>query len=454
MQSLHNEDLIVTHVLPDDKISDVKKTFEGGVGQSRSLLLDGKVLDDNMTVGDCGIPADCMIEWGPSDGAIQDNPHSPDSGFIASNLSGGITVSRDGSVTSTRRSSCPTDADAPSHPNPAPVSNACTHWLESGTCPFADRCHFAFTHSEANAGRDNAVCLAGKPVCKHWVADGACPSKCCYWKATHTPQNSPRYAKYLKATPMGAPVFEPAPEHNSFAHIKQPEHAGAPINKVGVQNGPPVPRGSSRYGSQKPAEPGQITVMKRVQPAGGVAQPPSPTITVMKRQPNQHQPQQHMLPQQQMHQHQYQQQQQQRVVVPRGQTVNYSAQPQPNKHNQSGKHAVRGARPHHDNRAQIRGGEMQEPRRTLYPSDRPRSAANHHGGGGVRNSGQGVNHRPVTATNAQGRQNTVSIPRKNMPHQQRENRGGGGVRSQAEGSNSRNRRGKGGGRRKEEDNAQ
>merc|ERR1712028_302779 len=33
-----------------------------------------------------------------------------------------------------------------------------------------------------------------------------------------------------------------------------------------------------------------------------------------------------------------------------------------NNHNQSGKHAVRGARPHHDNRAQIRGGEMQEPR--------------------------------------------------------------------------------------------
>ena len=159
VQSLQGEDMLVTHVNPTDKVSEVKSTFDGARG--RSLLLDGKVLDDNMTVKDC-IPPDCNLEWAPAqadDAAPNDAPHSPDSGFIASNLSGGITVSLDGLVTSTRRASCPTVADPPSQPKPAAASNACTHWLECGTCPFADRCHFAFTHTEPNAGREHAVCL-------------------------------------------------------------------------------------------------------------------------------------------------------------------------------------------------------------------------------------------------------------------------------------------------------
>jgi len=439
--------MLVTHVNPTDKVSEVKSTFDGARG--RSLPLDGKVLDDNMTVKDC-IPPDCNLEWAPAqadDAAPNDAPHSPDSGFIASNLSGGITVSLDGLVTSTRRASCPTVADPPSQPKPAAASNACTHWLECGTCPFADRCHFAFTHTEPNAGREHAVCLAGKPVCKHWVSDGKCPLKSCFWKATHTPQNSPRYAKYLKATPMSAPVFE-VDSVNGGAHSNQPNDTSVPFKST-AHNGHTTPNISQKSHGSVESSPGHITVMKRrTQPSNsqGTGQPPSPTITVMKRQ-HQHQPQP-------------QQMQQQRVVAGRGGPVNYSLQPKPvggsnqqhphpqiHNHNQSTKHAsVRGrdARVHHDTRgAQLRGNpsDMQEPRRTLYTSDRPRSAAQH----GARNSGQAPHHRPVSAMHSQG---PNSLHKKNMQHRG-EHRGV--IRSQGDSSNSRNRRGKGGGRRKEED---
>lgn len=254
IQSLHSEDFIPSYVDQTDTIADVKKTFEGADG--RSLMLEGRELDDTVSVEESGIVADCTIEWSQD---LSHHDKSPESGFMASNVSGAFMVSRDGSVTSARRGSCPAEEPEPA---PAAAANVCTHWLEGGTCPFEERCHFSFTHTEENAGREHAVCLAGKAVCKHWVSDGACPLKSCFWKATHTPQNSPRYAKYLKATPM--PVS---------TNVVPPK---APPNGTTVQ--PP---------SARTVEPpnGQIIVMKRQVQAAKTHNPHkgAAPITVMKR---------------------------------------------------------------------------------------------------------------------------------------------------------------------------
>lgn len=266
VMSLHSEDLIVTHVNPNDTIAEVKKGFEGaGI---RALLLDGRELLDHQTIEESCVPADCTLEWSEDEACEK----SPESGFMASNVSGAFTVSRNGSVTSTRRAPCPPESFDASPAKSAAPANVCTHWLESGTCPFGERCHFSATHTEENAGREHAILLAGKPVCKHWVSEGSCPLKSCYWKATHTPQNSPRYAKYLKATPM-APITVCPPV---------------------VQKPPP------EAPSHRPAPNPPITVMKR-QPS----QPPkTQPITVMKRQqPPRAQQQQQAYPQQHHNKH-------------------------------------------------------------------------------------------------------------------------------------------------------
>eukprot|EP00658_Telonema_sp_P-2_P035174 TRINITY_DN25627_c0_g1_i6.p1 TRINITY_DN25627_c0_g1~~TRINITY_DN25627_c0_g1_i6.p1 ORF type:complete len:384 (-),score=18.25 TRINITY_DN25627_c0_g1_i6:548-1699(-) len=264
VMSPHSEDMIVTYVEPDDTIAHVKKGFEGA--GNRNLVLDGQELDDDKSVHDSCIVADCTIVWTDDTTTLE---HSPDSGFLASNVSGAFVVSRNGSVTSARRSSCPPEAEQSSPIKPA--GKVCNHWLEAGTCPFGERCHFSFTHTEENAGRDHAVCLAGKPVCKHWVAEGKCPLKSCFWKATHKPQNSPRYAKYLKATPFAPCATQPTDSTCGVAAPQSEDPTKDPTRASMGGHGP-------------------ITVMKRQsQPNGTGAMPgppqPSPAITVMKRQP-------------------------------------------------------------------------------------------------------------------------------------------------------------------------
>merc|ERR1711988_132075 len=46
-------------------------------------------------------------------------------------------------------------------------------------------------------------------VCPYWRRDGRCPMKGCPYAATHTAQNSPRYAKFA-APGSQAPVAEPS----------------------------------------------------------------------------------------------------------------------------------------------------------------------------------------------------------------------------------------------------
>lgn len=196
---------------------------------------------------------------------------------------GGVVVGPGGVVTTRRFTSGPSPPSA--EEDEKQQDSSCKYWADTGTCPFESRCHFAWTHTPQNAGKNSCILLAGNPVCKHWAKEGSCPLKTCHWKGTHTPGNSPRYAKFLAQTPVPASGL-PLPAGGAAEDMPR----SAPAS--GVPAPAPAPAPAMPTGAPQPHMQGQVTVLKRRPPhRGGGGQgdrsrgAAQPQVTVMKRDP-------------------------------------------------------------------------------------------------------------------------------------------------------------------------
>merc|ERR1711903_295336 len=93
-----------------------------------------------------------------------------------------------------------------------------------------------------------------KSVCRYWAKDGRCPVKRCPFAASHTAQNSPRYAKFVPqaqepptSRPNALVIEEPAPTRRSNALlIKDPTEDKATAHRSAALEIKDAPSTSAR----------------------------------------------------------------------------------------------------------------------------------------------------------------------------------------------------------------